>query len=161
MSAISADSFPFEADSDSTSPLWVQLRKRIVFLISSGYLKPGDQLPKIRELAAALSINFNTVNKSYLSLSSDGYVESIRGKGVFVCKVIKSDDEAEQGELEALLDDCLQACKNLGLSYNETVAQMALYVRRLKMREVRVHTEPGSNVIELKTTDVSTAKKKA
>lgn len=155
MATISADGFPFEADSESTSPLWVQLRKRIVFLIGSGYLKPGDQLPKIRELAAALSINFNTVNKSYLSLSSDGYVESIRGKGVFVCNVAKSVDEAEQGELEALLDDCLQACKNLGLSYDETVAQMTLYVRRLKMREAQAHIEPGSNVIELKAPDAS------
>lgn len=160
MATISADGFPFEADSDSTSPLWVQLRKRIVFLISSGYLKPGDQLPKIRELAAALSINFNTVNKSYLSLSSDGYVESIRGKGVFVCNVAKSVGETEQGELEALLDDCLQACKNLGLSYDETVAQMTLYVRRLKMREAQAHVEPGSNVIKLKASDVS-AKREA
>lgn len=159
MATISADGFPFEADSDSTSPLWVQLRKRIVFLISSGYLKPGDQLPKIRELAAALSINFNTVNKSYLSLSSDGYVESVRGKGVFVCNAAKSADEAGQGELEALLDDCLQACKNLGLSYDETVAQMTLYVRRLKMKEAKVHIEPGSNVIELKTPDVSAGRK--
>lgn len=160
MAIIPADGFPFEADSDSTSPLWVQLRKRIVFLIGSGYLKPGDQLPKIRELAAALSINFNTVNKSYLSLSSDGYVESIRGKGVFVCNVAKSDDEVERGELEALLDDCLRACKNLGLSYDETAAQMTLYARRLKMQEARAHVEPGSNVIELKTPDVS-AKKEA
>lgn len=158
MSTIPADDFPFEADPDSTSPLWVQLRKRIVFLIGSGYLKPGDQLPKIRELAAALSINFNTVNKSYLSLSSDGYVKSIRGKGVFICDVVKSADEEGQGELEALLHDCLLACKNLGLSYDETVAQMNLYVRRLKMKEAETHVAPGSNVIEIKPPDISPEK---
>ena len=55
-----------------------------------------------------------------------------------------------------MLDDCLQACKNLGLSYDETVAQMTLYVRRLKMREAQAHIEPGSNVIELKAPDAST-----
>ena len=105
--------FPFEADADSSVPLWVQLRKRIVYLIGSGYFKPGDQLPKIRELAADISINFNTVNKAYLSLQSDGYLKSVRGKGVFVTD-LGADAGAQGGEVEAVLDDCLHACRNLG-----------------------------------------------
>ena len=61
MAIISADEFTFQPDPDSTSPLWLQLRRHLAYLISAGRLKPGDQLPKIRELAVALSINFNTV----------------------------------------------------------------------------------------------------
>ena len=86
-------SFTFEVDKESSVAPWMQLRKRIAYLISSGYYQPGDQLPKIRELAADISINFNTVNKAYLSLQSDGYVKSIRGKGVFVSEP-KSEEEA-------------------------------------------------------------------
>lgn len=153
MSVIPADGFPFEPDPDSSTPLWVQLRKRIVYLIGSGYLKPGDQLPKIRELAVALSINFNTVNKSYLSLASDGYAKSVRGKGVFISEVQSSADEEEQGAAIALLDDCLQACRGLGLSYDETLDQMKLCVRRRKMKEVEARQVPGTNVIELRVPD--------
>ena len=77
-------SFPFEPDKTSDVPLWVQLRQRLVYLISTGYFKPGDQLPTVRALAADISINYNTVNKAYLSLASDNYIESTRGRGAFV-----------------------------------------------------------------------------
>ena len=36
--------FPFEVDSTTDVPLWVQLRQRLIYLINSGYFKPGDQL---------------------------------------------------------------------------------------------------------------------
>jgi GntR family transcriptional regulator len=150
MAIIEAEGFPFAVDQESGSPIWVQLRKRIVFLISTGYLKPGDQLPKVRELAVALSINFNTVNKAYLSLASDGYANSIRGKGVFINEVANAAGQEGQGELEAVLEDCLQACKNMGLTYDETIAQMTLYVQRLKMKEAGAYIAPGGNVLDLK-----------
>ena len=76
--------FPFEVDPTSDLPLWVQLRNRIAYLINDGTLAPGDKLPTVRGLASEISINYNTVNKAYLSLVSDGYLESTRGRGVFV-----------------------------------------------------------------------------
>ena len=148
MTVISADDFTFEPDAESTSPIWLQLRKHIVRLISMGRLKPGDQLPKIRELAVALSINFNTVNKSYLSLASDGYVKSVRGKGVFVSDAVSIGANDEHEEVTALLKECLRACKELGLSYDDTLNQMRLYVQKLKMEEARARMVPGTNIIE-------------
>ena len=68
--------FPFEVDPASDLPLWVQLRNRIAYLINDGTLAPGDKLPTVRGLASGISINYNTVNKAYLSLVSDGYLES-------------------------------------------------------------------------------------
>ena len=139
----------FTPDEDSTLPIWVQLRKRIIFLITSGYFHAGDQLPKIRELAADISINFNTVNKTYLSLQSDGYLVSVRGKGVFVSDAVRPEGLGETSQVDAILDDCLRACKNLGLSYDETVSQMNLRAMRMKMAEARPQQVPGSNVISL------------
>ena len=49
-----------------------------------GLLPTGDQLPSVRTLAAEAAINYNTVSKVYVNLESDGYVESVRGRGVFV-----------------------------------------------------------------------------
>lgn len=139
----------FEADGESSLPLWVQLRKRIAYLISSGFFKPGDQLPKIRELAADLSINFNTVNKAYLSLQTDGLVKSVRGKGAFVTDLATQQNDEPADEAEALMDECLHACRNLGLSYDETVSRMHVRAARLKMKEAAPVRRSDSNVIVL------------
>ena len=39
---------PFTLSDQSDLPLWVQLRQRLIYLINSGYFKPGDQLPTVR-----------------------------------------------------------------------------------------------------------------
>ena len=142
-------SFPFAVDPDSSLPPWLQLRKRLVFLIDSGYYKPGDQLPKIRELAVEISINFNTVNKAYLSLQSDGYLKSIRGKGMFVADPLPGSEAGSSEDLEAVLDDCLHACKNMGLTYEEAAEQMTIRAKMLVMIEALPYRLPGSNVIAL------------
>jgi GntR family transcriptional regulator len=96
-------------------PIWVQLRKRLVYLINTGHYQPGEQLPTVRGLASELSINYNTVNKAYLSLANDGYITSTRGRGVFVNEVTAASDETEL-EAESLLDDFIEQCHDIGLS---------------------------------------------
>ena len=73
----------FEIDESSGLPVWVQLRNRFVYLIKTGHYQPGDQLPSVRTLAAEAAINYNTGSKVYINLEHDGYVESVRGRGVF------------------------------------------------------------------------------
>ena len=58
----------FEVDKESDLPIWVQLRNRLVYLITTGYFKPGEKLPTVRGLAAEISINFNTVNRALYQL---------------------------------------------------------------------------------------------
>ena len=111
--------FPFEIDATTDVPLWVQLRQRLVYLINSGYFKPGDQLPTVRGLASEISINYNTVNKAYLSLVSDGYLESTRGRGVFVRDLDAEVDEEYTHEVDGILNDCVSACRDLGLSLDD------------------------------------------
>lgn len=153
-------SFPFEVDPDSSLPPWLQLRKRLVFLIDSGYYKPGDQLPKIRELAVEISINFNTVNKAYLSLQSDRYLKSIRGKGIFVADPLPGSESGSVEDLEAVFDECLHACKNMGLTYEEAAEQMVLRAKMLSMIEALPYRLPGSNVIELNPGGLDSKKSK-
>jgi GntR family transcriptional regulator len=105
----------FEVDNSSDVPLWVQLRRRLVYLINTGHYQPGDQLPTVRGLASELSINYNTVNKAYLSMVQDGYLTSTRGRGVFVSEAKAADDEATL-EADSLLDDFIENCHDLGLS---------------------------------------------
>lgn len=132
--------FPFEIDDTTDVPIWVQLRQRLIYLISTGYFKPGDQLPTVRGLASDISINYNTVNKAYLSLVSDGYLESTRGRGVFVRDLDMEAEEEYSREVDALLTDCIGACRDLGLSLDDVQKCMMLKVKRMKIAEGAVES---------------------
>lgn len=124
--------FPFEIDEESGIPLWIQLRNRLVYLINSGYYKPGDQLPTVRGLASEISINYNTVNKAYSSLVHDGYITSTRGRGAFVNELDFDEDDDCAMAVEAALDDCIIACRDLGLSLSDVERAMVRRVRQLE-----------------------------
>ena len=68
----------------SAVPVHVQLMTQIRHLISTGALKPGMQLPTVRQLAGFLRINPNTVARAIADLERDGYVEGQQGRGTFV-----------------------------------------------------------------------------
>lgn len=71
-------------DLSSPVPIVEQLRGEVRHAIASGLLRPGDPLPTVRQLAADLGINLNTVARAYRLLESDGLVTSIRGRGSIV-----------------------------------------------------------------------------
>ena len=124
--------FPFDRSPHSDVPLWVQLRQRLIYLIITGYFEPGDRLPTVRELASEISISYNTVNKAYLSLISEGYLRSIQGKGVFVRDLDAEADEEFNRTLETLMDNLIEASKELGLSYDDMLARIT---QRIKLRK--------------------------
>lgn len=109
----------FSIDESSGLPVWVQLRNRFVYLIKTGRLKPGDQLPSVRGLAADVAVNYNTVSKVYVDLERDGYVTTVRGKGVFVRKRDDVEDEGMRTVADAVLRDAVRKCLNLGMSLDE------------------------------------------
>lgn len=68
----------------SKIPIYEQLVDRVKTLIATGELKPGDQLPTIRQLAVDLEIDPNTVARAYATLSQDGVISTQQGRGTFV-----------------------------------------------------------------------------
>jgi GntR family transcriptional regulator len=68
----------------SPVPLYVQLTEQVKHAIEIGALKPGEQLPGIRQLAQTLAINPNTVAKAYRDLEHDQVLELRQGSGAFV-----------------------------------------------------------------------------
>ena len=89
----------------------------------------------MRGLASEISINYNTVNKAYLSLVSDGYLESTRGRGVFVRDLDAEVDEGFAKEVDGIMEDCVSACRDLGLTLDDVQRCMALKVKQIKKRE--------------------------
>lgn len=69
--------------SDGT-PIYLQIINQIKYLIASGRLEPGEQLPPVRKLAEDLLINPNTVARVYRELEMQGILTTRRGAGVYV-----------------------------------------------------------------------------
>lgn len=66
------------------APIYEQLERRITELIISGEMEENEKLPAVREIAKQLSINPNTVQKTYANLEAKGLIYSIPAKGSYV-----------------------------------------------------------------------------
>ena len=75
---------PLALDPADPTPIYAQLERALRAAIVTGKLRPGDQLPTVRELAVQLRINANTVARVYAALERDGVFETRRGVGTFV-----------------------------------------------------------------------------
>src|SRR5271156_3277431 len=71
---------------DNGIPIYVQLRDQILAAIGRGSLAPGAQLPTMRQMAVALSIDLNTVQRAYAELERQGVLVTVRGRGSFVAE---------------------------------------------------------------------------
>ena len=78
-------------DMSSDIPIYVQLRNQIVTGIGRGYLKAGESLPSVRQMAQDAGINSMTVNKTYQILKAEGFIEIDRRKGATVSPVRRAD----------------------------------------------------------------------
>lgn len=106
----------FQVDERSGVPLWIQIRKRLVFLITSGKYERGERLPSVRELSVQLGVNYNTINKVYQDLERDGYIFTKRGRGTYVSDFKDVDLSAVGQDVEALAIDFVQQALAKGLT---------------------------------------------
>lgn len=82
-------------DLDSETPLYQQIRDRVVEGVADGRLRAGDPLPSTRQLGSDLGINFHTVNKGYDVLRSEGLVRLNRKSGAVIHRDPESGAPAE------------------------------------------------------------------
>ena len=71
---------------DNGIPIYIQLRDQLAAMIGRGLLKPGERLPTMREVAVALRIDLNTVQRACGELERDGLLTLVRGRGTFVAE---------------------------------------------------------------------------
>ena len=74
----------YQLDLQSRTPIYQQLKEKILWLIMAGAIGPGDPLPSVRVMARELGINPNTVAKAYQDLEKSGLIYSVAGKGSFI-----------------------------------------------------------------------------
>ena len=90
-------------------PTDLQVKDSLRRLIVTGAMPSGTKLPSVRELAASLAINPNTIQRAYRELEAEGYIFSIAGKGSFAAELARIDRAA----MQSAADDFLRAANVL------------------------------------------------
>jgi GntR family transcriptional regulator len=100
----------FPLDMRSSKPIYEQIIDNIKEQTVKGILKPQDKLPSVRQLAGMLTVNPNTVSKAYAELERQKVIETIRGRGTFVCELsqVQVDDEKLEQSRGKLKDLCIE-----------------------------------------------------
>lgn len=101
-------------------PIYSQIIDGFRDQILAGVLSPGDKLPSVRDLAAELAINPNTIQRSYRELESQGWIYSVPGKGSFVQGVPQA-TVAETQALTEEFDKLTALLLKLGLTRRELI----------------------------------------
>lgn len=82
-------------DYRDSRPIYVQIMDALRQQIASGVLRQVEKLPSVRELAASLSINPNTIQRAYRQLEMEGWIATVPGKGCFVCGIPEGNPQEE------------------------------------------------------------------
>jgi DNA-binding transcriptional regulator YhcF (GntR family) len=124
-----ASRIEFRLDPASGVPTYLQLVHQVEHALRLGYLKPGDQLPKVRDVVAALAINPNTVLKAYKELETKGLAAGRPGQGTFVQAALNQVALPELGGLRRSLLGWLADADTAGLDEDGVVALFTSVLR--------------------------------
>ena len=112
----------FHLDGHSKVATYMQLVQQVRQSLRLGLIDPGDQLPRVREVAEALAINPNTVLKAYRQLELEGLVSARPGVGTFVTRSLAGPSLANQAALRHDLIGWINQARSAGLDQEDIVA---------------------------------------
>src|ERR1700682_3438471 len=116
----SGGGFVLKLDLCSGVPVYRQIIDQVLGGISAGSLKPGDQLPTVRQLAVDLAINPNTVVRAYRELEIRGILATQQGTGTFITDAQPKPNEAERRRrIAQLAGDLLARAGAEGITLDE------------------------------------------
>src|SRR5262245_57857539 len=112
----------FVLDGRSKVNTYIQLVQQVKQALRVGLLAPGDQLPKVRDVATSLAINPNTVLKAYRELEIEGLAEGRPGVGTFIKRGLAGASLPNQAELREDLVAWLKRAEAAGLTPEDITA---------------------------------------
>ena len=110
-------------DYRDTRPIYTQIADGFRQQITTGVLQAGEKLPSVRELAVQLSINPNTIQRSYRQLEAEGWIATVPGKGCFVSGLPEHSAEERRELLEAF-DRAAAALMRVGVTRQELMERL-------------------------------------
>jgi GntR family transcriptional regulator len=115
---------------------YLQIVQQVKHAVRWGLLRPGDQLPTVREVVSKLAINPNTVLKAYRELDREGLVSSRPGQGTFVTVGIPgSMSQSDHVPLRRALERWLRNALDAGLDRESVMALFQLMLEETYTKE--------------------------
>lgn len=117
-------------DPTDRTPIYAQLDRGLRAAIATGRLRPGDQLPTVRQLAVDLRVNANTVARVYLELERSGVLETRRGVGSFVRATPEKARPAREHDrrLRAFVTRVLADTDAAGFTVDDVIAALRVHL---------------------------------
>jgi GntR family transcriptional regulator len=111
----------FRLDFHEREPIYLQIIDQVKSMVASGVLKPGSQLPTVREVAADLRINFNTAARAYRLLHEERVISTQQGRGTYVLEAPPASESKrlKRDRLQAMVEGLLEEAKRFGFAPDE------------------------------------------
>ena len=118
-------------DPRDPTPIYAQLERGLRAAIATSRLRPGDQLPTVRQLAVDLRINANTVARVYVELERAGVIETKRGVGSFISATPAQAHPPHEHErrLRAFITHVLADAETVGFTIDDVIAALGEHRR--------------------------------
>ncbi len=115
-------------------PIYVQIMEQIKHQIAVGVLQPGDQLPTVRQMAADLRVNFNTIARAYRLLDDAGIISTQHGRGTYILAETTKEESAllRRLALDELTQHYLEGAAHMDFSPQEVVDIFEAYLKKWK-----------------------------
>jgi len=126
----------FHLESRSGVPTYLQLVQQVRQAVRLGVLRPGDQLPTVKEVVGSLAINPNTVLRAYRELDLEGVVQGRRGVGTFVREQASPLPADEVEQLRTALQKWVASARAAGLDAEGMAALFSDVVHPPAVRSV-------------------------
>lgn len=123
------NSLNFSLDFRSGVPSYVQIVEQVQTFLANGDLKPGDQLPTVRQLASELRVNFNTIARAYRMLDEAGLISTQQGRGTYLLDQPSAEaiSKLKQESLEMQVKRFLRSLLKQGFSVDDARQTIQLF----------------------------------
>jgi len=123
----------FRLDLKSGVPAYRQLVDQVRQALRLGLLRPGDQLPTVRDVVKQIAINPNTVHRAYRDLEQQGLTEGRPGSGTFITRALARVPE-QQKTLQRQLEKWMRSAREAGLG-DEAISALVAEAMRSSEKE--------------------------
>ena len=111
-------------DFDPTRPIYLQIIEAVKKRAAQGIYRAGDRLPSVREMAAEMGVNPNTLARAYMELEREGFITTRRGEGSSITGSAERIDSERRALARSARDRFISEVRGLALSREQIEALM-------------------------------------
>ena len=111
-------------DFDPTRPIYLQIIEAVKKRAAQGVYRAGDRLPSVREMAAEMGVNPNTLARAYMELEREGFITTRRGEGSSITGSAERIDSERRALTRSARDRFISEVRGLALSREQIEALM-------------------------------------